>query len=182
LQHRGGGCTVIDAKGSEVTTMGAAGRTGQHVVGWAPPRFFRLKRVALSIAAALAAVNIWTGAPLAALWVGSQFEGWVGARAPSTGVSFKALLVVAIVLALLELGLALLLTRVSDAYNKLAGRPHRGRRTSPWLRSLRGERDKSELRQYGVSAVERIAIVSVVVCVLALEAWFLFSPRSALPY
>ncbi len=136
----------------------------------------------LGIAAALASINIWTGAPAFALWVGSQFEGWVGARAPSTGVSMKAILVVVVVLAVLEMTLALLVTRVSDAYDKLTGRPGKGRRTTPWLRSLSGEREKSELRMHGVSAVERIAIVSVVACVLAFEAWLLFSPRLALPY
>jgi hypothetical protein len=155
---------------------------GEHVAGWMPPRFFRLKRMALGAAAALASFNIWTGCPVFAVWVGSQFEGWVGARAPSTGVSMKAVLVVVVVLALLELALTLLVTRVSDAYDKLTGRPHEARRTSPWLRSLRGEREKSAYDKYGVSAVERIAVISVVVCVLAFEAWFLFSPGSALPY
>jgi hypothetical protein len=154
----------------------------EHVAGWTPPRYFKVKRMMLAIAAGLVSVNIWTGCPLLALWVGSQFEGWVGARAPSTGVSMKSILVVVVVLAALEMALALLLTRVSDAFDKLIGRPHKARRTSPWLRSLRGEREKSEPGKYRVSVVERIAIISVVVCVLAFEAWFFFSPRSALPY
>jgi MFS family permease len=154
----------------------------EHVAGWTPPRFFKLKRTMLAIAGALTSVNIWTGGPVFALLVGSQFEGWVGARAPSTGVSMKAILVVVVVLGVVELTLVLLMTRVSEAYDKLIGRPHKARRTSPWLRSLSGERDKSELGKYGVSVVERIAIISVVVCVLAVEAWFFFSPRSALPY
>jgi hypothetical protein len=156
--------------------------TDEHVPGWAPPQFFKLKRVGLAVVAALASINIWTGAPASALWIGSQFEGWVGSRAPSTGVSMKSILVVVVVLAVLEIALARLVTRVSDAYDKLTGRPRKARRTSPWLRSLRGEREKSELRVHGVSAVERIAIISVVLCVLAFEAWFFLSPRSALPY
>jgi hypothetical protein len=155
---------------------------GEHVVGWTPPRFFRLRRVALTVTAALASINIWTGCPLFALWIGSQFEGWVGARAPSTGVSMKSVLVVVVVLAMLEIALTILVTRVSDAYDKLTGRPHRARRTSPWLRSLRGEREKSEAGRYRVSAVERVAIISVVLCVLAFELWWLLLPRSALPY
>ena len=136
----------------------------------------------LAIAAALISVNIWTGGPVFALWVGSQFEGWIGARAPSTGVSMKSVLVVVVVLAVLEMTLALLLTRVSDAYGKLIGRPRKARRTTPWLRSLGGEREEFEPGRYRVSLVERIAIFSVVVCVLAFEAWFILSPRSALPY
>ena len=39
------------------------------------PRFMRLKRVAMAAATALVAINIWTGAPLLALWVGSRVVG-----------------------------------------------------------------------------------------------------------
>jgi hypothetical protein len=155
---------------------------GDHVAGWTPPRFFKLKRMLLTIAAALASVNIWTGAPVLALWVGGQFQGWLGDRAPGTGVSMQGVLAVVVVLAALEIGLAFLVTKVNVEYDKLIGRPPKARRRSPWLRSLGSERDKSEGDKYGVSTVERIAIISVVVCVLFLEAWFIFAPRSALPY
>lgn len=70
---------------------------------------------------------------------------------------------------------------MNAAYDKLTGRPSK-RRTTPWLRSLGNEREQSELEKHGISAVERIAIISVVLCVLAFEAWLIFSPRSALPY
>ncbi len=98
---------------------------GEQVVGWTPPRFFRLKRVALTVTAVLASINMWTGCPLFALWTGSQFEGWIGARAPSTGVSMRSVLVVVVVLGVLEIALAVLVTRVSNAYDKLTGRPAR---------------------------------------------------------
>ena len=94
----------------------------------------------------------------------------------------KSVVVVVTVLGLLELALIMLVTRVSDAYDKLVGRPHRARRTTPWLRSVRGESERSEPERYRATAVERVAIVSVVVCVLAFEAWWLLLPRSALPY
>jgi hypothetical protein len=161
---------------------GGSTSVGAAVASWSPPRFFKLKRTLLTIAAALASVNIWTGGPVFALWAGSQFQGWIGTRAPGTGVSMEGVLAVIVVLAGVETALVFLVTRVSDAYDKLVGRPHKARRTSPWLRSLRGEREKSEHGKHGVSAVERIAIVSVVACVLAFEAWSFFSPRSALPY
>jgi hypothetical protein len=151
--------------------------------GWTPPRFFRLKRTGLAIAAALASVNIWTGGPLFALWVSSKFQGSIESRAAGTGVSLEGVLAVVVVLAAVEFALVRLVTEVGDAYDKLIGRPHKGRRrTTPWLRSLGGEGQRLERDTHGVSAVERIAIVSVVACVLALEAWFYFSPRSALPY
>jgi len=154
---------------------------GEQDVGSTPPRFFRLKRVALTVTAMLGSINMWTGCPLFALWVGSQFEGWIGARAPSTGVSMRSVLVVVVVLGTLEIALAVLVARASNAYDKLTGR-RQGRRTTPWLRSLSGERQEAEPERHGVSAVERVAIVSVVLCVLAFELWWLLLPRSALPY
>ena len=150
-------------------------------VAWTPPRFFRVKRMLLAIAGALANVNIWTGAPALALWVGSQSHEWAGDRAPGTGVSMRSILVVVVLLGVLEFALIQLVTRVSDAYDKLTGR-RQARRRSPWLRSLSGERDEAEIGKYGVSAIERIAMISVVACVLAFEAWLILSPRSALPY
>ena len=181
---------MMEGKG-QVETLGAASPVAGHrssdsasdrVAGWVPPRFFKLKRIMLAVAGALLSINIWTGGPVLALWIGSKFQGWIESRAPGTGVSMEGVLAVVVVLAALETALVLLVTRVSDAYDKLVGRPHKGRRRTPWLRSLGGENQKSEQDKHGVSAVERIAIVSVVACVLAFEAWFILSPRSALPY
>jgi hypothetical protein len=148
---------------------------------WTPPRFFKLKRTMLAIAGALANVNIWTGAPALALWVGSQSDQWMGSRAPGTGVSMRSLLVVIVLLGLLELALVQAVAKIGDAYDDLTGR-RQGRRRSPWLRSLSNERDDAELGKQGVSAIERAAMIGVVVCVLLVEAWLIFSPRSALPY
>lgn len=149
---------------------------------WTPPSFLGLKRTMLAIAAAIASINIWTVGPVFALWIGSQFQGWIGSRAPGTGISMEGILAVVVALGAVETALVLLVNRVSDAYDKLVGRPQKGRRTSPWLRSLGGERQEAERDRRGVSAVERIAVVSVVACVLAFELWLIFSPRAALPY
>jgi hypothetical protein len=154
---------------------------GDRLAGWTPPRFFKLKRMMLAVAGVLANINIWTGAPALALWVGAQTHEWAGSRAPGTGVSMQSILIVVLVLAVLEYALIQLATRVSDAYDKLTGR-RQARRRSPWLRSLSGERDEAEIGKYGISAIERTAMIGVVICVLLLEAWFFFSPRSALPY
>jgi hypothetical protein len=162
---------------------GGSTSVGDEVAGWTAPRFFKLKRTMLTIAAALASINIWTGGPVFALWIASRFQGSIDSRSPGTGISMEGILAVVVVLAVVEMALVLLVTRVSDAYDTLIGRPQKARgRTSPWLRSLGGERQESERDKQGVSAVERIAMVSVVACVLVLEAWFFFSPRSALPY
>jgi hypothetical protein len=156
-------------------------RSDAKVATWAPPRFFKLKRMGLAAAGVLANINIWTGAPALALWVGSRSDEWTGGRAPGTGVSMKSLLVVIVVLGVLEFGLIQLVTRISDAYDELTGR-RQARRRSPWLRSLSNERDEAELGKYGVSAIERIAMIGVIACVLLIEAFLIFAPRSALPY
>jgi hypothetical protein len=148
---------------------------------WTPPRFFRLKRSLLAVAGVLVNVNIWTGAPALALWIGAQSDGWMGSRAPGMGVSMRSILVVVVVLGALEYALIQAVTRIGDAYDDLTGRPQ-ARRRSPWLRSLSNERDEAEVGKHGVSAIERTAMIGVVACVLLIEAWLIFSPRSALPY
>ena len=133
-----------------------------------------LKRVGLLSASALAAVNIWTGAPLLAVWVGSQVVG-------DSGLSMTAVFVVIVVLAASCIGLAVALTWLSARYDELTGRPAEARRTSPWLRSMRGEREEESRRKHGISPVERVVVIAVVLGVLAFEVWFFFFAGSSLP-
>jgi hypothetical protein len=137
-----------------------------------PP--LRLRRIALLSASALAAINIWTGAPLLALWAGSQVQR---GRAPSMAAVFVVLLV----LAACCLVLLAALSWLSARYDRLTGRPAAARRTSPWLRSMRGEREEIARTQHGISAVERVVVIAVVVCVLVFEVWFFFFAGSPLP-
>ena len=139
-----------------------------------------VKRLAIAAAAAVAGVNVWTGAPLLALWVGSRFEGWIHSRDPGNGVTMRAVFVVVIVLAALELVLVFALGHLTAAYDELTGRPPEARRTSPWLRSMRGEREEFARRRHGISVVERIVVVSVVGAALVFEYWFFFLARSSL--
>lgn len=140
-----------------------------------------VKRLTIVCASALVSVNIWTGAPLLALWVGSRFESWIHNRDPENGVTMRAVFVVIIVLAALEVVLTFALSRLSVAYDELTGRPHEARRTSPWLRSLRGEREEFARHRYRSSAVERIVVLIVLGAALVLEYWFFFLARSSLP-
>ena len=153
----------------------------EHVPGWERPRLFRLKRTALVAGTALLSINVWTGAPLFAIWVGSRFEGWVGGGGTGGGTSMRAVFVLILVLAGIELLLTLALARLSAAYDELSGRPHAARRTSPWLRSMRGEREEFARHKAGISGVERVVVISVVAAVLAFEAWFFFVAGSPLP-
>jgi hypothetical protein len=124
------------------------------------------KRVGLAAAAAFVTVNIWTGAPLLALWVGSQTAG------PS-GLSMTAVGVVVVVLLALVLALTWLLTRINARYDALTGRTA-DRRVSPWMRSMRSEREDYTRQRHGTSAVERVVVTSVVVAVLVFNVWFFF--------
>jgi hypothetical protein len=133
------------------------------------------------VGTALVSINVWTGVPLLAIWVGSRFEGWVGGSGTGSGTSMRAVFVVIAVLAVLEVALLAALTRLSAAYDELSGRPLDARRTSPWLRSMRGEREEFARKREGISGVERVVVVSVVAAFLALEVWFFFFAGSPLP-
>jgi hypothetical protein len=138
------------------------------------PHNSALKRVALASATTLVAINLWTGAPLLSLWVGSRVVG-------DSGLSMGAVFVVVIVLAASVLALTQVLTSLSARYDDLTGRPASARRTSPWLRSMRGEREEFARKRQSISAVERIAVLSVVACVITFEIWFFFFAGSSLP-
>jgi len=93
----------------------------------------------------------------------------------------RAVFVLIAVLAVLELALTFALGRLSAAYDELTGRPQADRRTSPWLRSMRGEREEVARKKQGISGLERVVVISVVVAMLAFEVWFFFFAGSSLP-
>jgi hypothetical protein len=135
----------------------------------------RLQRIGLVAGSAMCAVNIWTGAPLLAVWVGSKLQK------DATGLSMTAIFSVVVVLAVMVGLLAWALAWLNGRYDEVTGRPQKARYTSPWLRSMRGERDVEIRQKTGVSAVERIVIVTVVAAVLLFEVWFFFFAGSSLP-
>ena len=134
-----------------------------------------LKKIGLVAASALCSINLWTGAPLFAVWVGSKVQGNLN------NLSMTAVFSVIVVLAVLVFLLAALLTWLNAKYDELTGRPAAARQTSPWLRSMRDEREEEVRRKYGISAVERVVVASVVAAALAFEVWFFFFAGSSLP-
>jgi hypothetical protein len=137
----------------------------------------QLKRAALVLAAAVLSVNIFTGAPLFALWVGARTVPESG----SAPVTMGAIFVVVIVLAVVVFVLTALLFRIHATYDELTERPLGQRRTSPWLRSMRGEREELRRKREGTSAVEIVVMLSVAVAIVAFEIWFFFFAHYALP-
>jgi hypothetical protein len=125
------------------------------------------KKTALAIGSTLVAINMWTGAPLFALWVASQLVS-------SISLTMGAFVIVVVVLALVEVLLTLLLTWIHATYDELTGRPMEARRTSPWLRSMRGEREEVRRTQVPSSPLEKAVMLTVVVAILAFEVWLFF--------
>src|SRR3954468_12055045 len=122
-------------------------------------------RVCLGALTALLAVNLYTGAPLFAIWVGSRVQN-------GTQLTMSTVVVVIGTLVLSVFVLVWLLTRVEAAYKVLTNQPTK-RRVSPWLRSMRGERDEDEGRR-PLTGFEKVLAGSVVTAVVAFEIWFFF--------
>jgi hypothetical protein len=134
-----------------------------------------LKKMGLVTASALCAINLWTGAPLFAIWVGSKVQGNLN------NLSMTAVFTVIVILAVTVFALGYLLTWLNNKYDDLTGRPAVARQTSPWLRSMRDERDDAVQRKYGIGGVEKVVVLCAVAGVLAFELWFFFFAGSSLP-
>jgi hypothetical protein len=138
-----------------------------------PPPFMTFKRVALAGATAFITVNFWTGAPLLALWIGSQAVG-------QQTLSMGAVGVVIVVLAVLVFTLAMALTRINNVYDELVKRP-RSERRAPWLRSMRGESESHVSQRVGTTVLELIVMINVYIAVITLAVWYVFFAGSPLP-
>ena len=137
-------------------------------------RSLLFRRLALSAATAFLAVNIWTGAPLFALWVGSEVVG-------EKQLTFGAVFIVVLVLGTLVLLMALALAKLNATYDRLIGRPSRERRLT-WLRSMRDEDWRVELhRRVGITVLEWIVMASVCLAVITFVVWFFVFAGSPLP-
>jgi hypothetical protein len=131
----------------------------------AQTRFLLAKRTAMVAATAFLAINLWTGAPLVALWVGSQLVR-------RSTLSMTAVIVVVVVLAVLVFSMSIALTWLSHEYDRLSGREE-GERRLPWLRGMNGD-EGIEQPGYGagITPLERVVMVSVYLAVLAFLLWF----------
>jgi hypothetical protein len=135
----------------------------------------RLRVLGLDVVMALAAVNIWTGSPLLALWIGSRLQS-------STRPSVTAVFAVFGVMFGVSLLCIRILAAASAKHEDLTGRQRSVRRHVPWLRSTRGERVEWERGRAGLTTLERILVIAVVLAVLGFEAWFfLMSPSPIEP-
>ena len=125
-----------------------------------------LKRTALLCAMALLSVNIWTGAPLLALWIGSRVQGDEGPSMLPFAVAGASMLALCLMM-------VAALSVLGARYDDLVGRKQ-PRAQAPWLRSLRGDRPHTIRPGETISALDKLLIVCVVLCTAAFEIWFFF--------
>jgi hypothetical protein len=131
----------------------------------------RFERVVLVAGMAISAVSLWTAAPLLGLWVGSRV-------APSSGISMLAVLaVVATIAACWTLLRAL--SWMSFTYDRLTDRSATVRRHTPWLRSMRGEREHGQPgAEAHLTPLEYVLVGAVLLAWVAFEMWFFFFSSS----
>ena len=127
----------------------------------------RVKRAGLLAAMAVVAINIWTGSPLLALWIGSRIQG-------DSSVSMGAVFAVIVSMVLTSLLLVRLLGILGERHDRLIGLPPAPRRQQPWMRSLSGERTSEQRRRARVSALDVVLVATVVVAAAVFEVWFFF--------
>jgi hypothetical protein len=132
-----------------------------------------LKRVLLAASTAALTINLFTGAPLLALWVGSQVQ-------TSSAVSMAGLAVVLAVLIVTVAVIVFLLMHVESAYKAAAGQPQTRRRL-PWMRSLRDESEKASRERTSLNGFEKTLVAVVLLGIAAFETWFFFFAGSSLP-
>lgn len=129
----------------------------------------RAKRVGVVTAMALVAINIWTGSPLLALWLGSRVQ--TGSDHPE----MTAVLAVVAALTFQSYVLTKLLARLGSMDQALSGRAApRYREPPPWLRSMRAERSRYTERTGALTPLDRILVVAFVLAVLCMQFWFFF--------
>jgi hypothetical protein len=133
----------------------------------------RVKQIWLAALTAFLAVNVWTGSPLLALWLGSRVQG---SGPPSMG----AVTVVLIALIAISVVLYQALKYTGHAYDDITGTRPTVRTHAPWLRSMRGERPEHSAHEHYVSLTERIVVLAVILGAAAFNVWFFFYSGSSI--
>ena len=117
-----------------------------------------LKTIGLVTASAICSINLWTGAPLFAVWVGSKVQGNLN------NLSMTAVFSVVVVLAALVFLLAWVLTWINAKYDDLTGRHPAARHTTttrstgliPNFRRTSSSRSSRMLRSQGEVVCRRV--------------------------
>lgn len=129
------------------------------------------RRVLLLAAMILATLNIWTGSPVLALWVGSKVQGNV------TTLKMASVGAVVGVLTVMVLLLARAIAWLDVRYGEAVGKPPKKRQVRPWMRSLAGKYGDPKQEVEPLTPLEWVLVVMVVIVVVLFEVWFFFFAR-----
>jgi hypothetical protein len=146
---------------------GVATAQGDWVIAEIDGLSANLKRVAMAGLTALVTVNVWTGCPLLALWVGSRAVG-------AGDLSMAAVVVVLVVLGLLELAMMFILAWLTNCYDDLIGL-QRSEQSATWIRRLCAPESAGLNRRLRITTLEGIVVINVYVSISALVVWLLLS-------
>ena len=134
----------------------------------------RLQRALLLAAMAVTAVNIWTGSPLLALWVGSRLQG-------TSGLSMGAVFAVIAVMGVTSFALIKLLGALGARHDRLLGIPPRAAAPAAVAaQPVSGERVRDQRRRQRISALDVVLVGTVLIAALAFEVWFFFFSGSSI--
>jgi hypothetical protein len=118
-------------------------------------------------------LNIWTGAPLLGLWVGSRV-------APESGISMLAVFVVIVVIGVAVWALMQALGYLQAAHDAASGKPPARRQTS-WLKPMSGARTRGKgAEPPPLTSIDYVVVGVVILAVAAFEIWFFFFAGSSL--
>ena len=131
-------------------------------------------RLAIIVLMAVGSVGLWIGDPL--LWF------WITARLQSTQPTMGPYVLAIFGIVLTGVAIGKLLSRLNRLYGEVTGTAPTVRIVLPWRRSYRGESGKDEDARMPVSLLDVVMVISVVLAVAALVAWFIVvNPAPPLP-
>jgi hypothetical protein len=130
----------------------------------------RLIAVLLIALMAIGSVLLWLGIPLGWLYLVSRL---VKSSQPSMGPYI--LVLVGIPASMVIVGK--LLSKLNRVYGDVMGTTPTGRARTPWLRSMRGERDTGRPR----TVLDVVMMWSVALALLCFAIWFFVFAGSSLP-
>jgi hypothetical protein len=119
---------------------------------------------------AIGSIVLWLGIPVGWLYLASRL---VKSSQPSMGP--YVLVLVGIPASMVVVGK--LLSRLDRAYGRVTGTLSDARTRSPWMRSMRGERDSGRRR----SVLDVVMVWSVALALLCFGVWFFAFAGSSLP-
>ena len=132
----------------------------------------RFERVVLVAGMVLATVNLFTGAPLLGLWVGSRIVD-------KGQITMLAVLVIAVTMFAACYAMTVVLGWLGARHDRLTGKTATVKSHTPWLRSMSGERASNVPGvRAQLNALEYVLVAAVVVVIALFELWFFFKSGS----